>query len=253
MENNELLTLKNVSYEHGGRKLLTDVSFSVKEGENIAIFGPEESGIEIICSVISGTEEFVEGGIYYKGKSIKKFDYLEKYAYRKKLGYLQWNYGLINNMSVEENISLPLKYHSKLSTQKVQELVEGYIKMMNLEHCRNQRPVGLTRSESLKTAYARSITLEPDLLLIEHALGGQCMINIQTFLKYLRNASLNKGKSVIFATYDPKLFVDYSDRFIMLYKGSIVFTGNREELLSSDNQYLMQYLDSSIEGPMEIK
>ncbi len=252
MQNSTLLTLENVSYEYEGRMSLIDVSFSINEGESVIIFGPEESGVGIICPVISGLEECTGGNIYYKGRSIKSFDYLERHKYRKELGYLQSNYGLINNMSAEENISLPLKYHSLLSTDKIQELVDCYIKEMNLEHCRSLRPVNLSKSETLKTALARSLTLDPDLLLIEHALEGQCQLNVQTFLKSLKKESFTRGKSAIIATFYPRLYADFSDKFIMLYKGSVVFCGDREDLLSSDNAYLKQYLDSSMDGPMEI-
>lgn len=252
MYSQNLLTLENVSFDQGRGKILRDISFSVKQGENIVIFGPEESGVHILCPVISGMEPGFNGEIYYKGKPIKNFDYIENHQYRKDLGYLQNNYGLINNMTVEENISLPLKYHSNLSTGEIRELVDHYINELHLNHCRNYRPVNLLRSEILKTAFIRSISLEPDILLVENALEGQCQINVQTFLDVLKKECLDKGTSAIIITYYPRLFADYSDRFAMLYNGEIVFTGNREDLFSSGNKYLQQFLNSSIEGPMEI-
>jgi phospholipid/cholesterol/gamma-HCH transport system ATP-binding protein len=252
LENSEILKLDNISYTAGSRNILKNISFSLKKGESAVIFGPEDSGIEIICPLIAGLAEGYHGEIYYKGRSIKTFNYLETHDYRKELGYLQREYGLISNMSVYENISLPLKYHSSLSGSEIDKLVNKFIKEMNMTHCRDFRPVNLTRSEKLKTAYLRSVALDPDLILLEHSLEGQCLFNVQAFLSALRKESITKSRSVIYITYDPRTFFDMAERFVMLYKGNIVFEGSRVDFSIVENQYLLQFFKTSSDGPMEI-
>jgi phospholipid/cholesterol/gamma-HCH transport system ATP-binding protein len=251
LEVEKILKLENVSYK-SEKDILDNISFSLNTGENLVLFGPENSGIEIICSIISGLIKTYEGDVFYKGKSVKSFGYLETHNYRRQIGYLQRDYGLISNMTVFENISLPLKYHSDLSSDEIERITDESIREMNLVHCKNLRPVKLTRSEKLKTAYLRSIAFDPDLILIEHSLAGQCLINVQTFMRSLKKESHSKTRSLIFVTYDPMLFTDLSDKYIMFYNGNIVFKGSRKDLSLTDNQYLKQYLESSIEGPMEI-
>lgn len=251
-DNAELLRVEHVTYTSEQMVSLVDVSFSMNRGENLVIFGPENSGIEIICSLIAGLVEEFDGEILHRGRSIESYSQIERHVYRRELGYLQRDYGLINNMSAEENIALPLRYHSDLSTVKIREKVDGLIREMNLEYCRNLRPVDMSMSEILRTAYARSVALDPGLLLIEHALEGQCLINCQTFLMSLRKRSLSVQDANIIVTYEPDRFVDFSERFLMLYHGNIVFNGSREEFLSSDNKYLLQYKKSTLEGPMRI-
>ncbi len=252
MEGIELLEFENISYSSEKYESLFNVSFSIKKGESAVIFGPEDSGIENICPIIAGLFEGYKGNVYYKGRDIRSLDYLEAHQYRKGLGYLQRDYGLISNMSVLENIALPLKYHSNLSTIEIEELVNKQIKGMGLNHCRNLRPVRLTRSERLKTAFLRSIILNPDLLLLEHPVDGQCFFNAQFFFQALKTALLTKSKSAIFVTYHPKLFIDLADRFIMLDKGLIVYSGSRADFSASDNQYLKQYFNLLPDGPMTV-
>lgn len=249
----EILKLENVSFETGNRESLIDISLSVSLGELIIIFGPEESGLDIICPIIAGLVNNFEGDVFYKGQDIKNLNYLEKHLYRKKIGYLQRGYGLISNMSVEDNISLPLKYHTSLSSHEIKSLVNNYIQEMNLEHCRNLRPVDLLPSESLKTAFARSIILDPDLLLLEHPLSGQCLINIMSFLNTFKKESFKKGKSVIIVTHGPGNFLNFADKVVMLYKGNIVFTGTHGDYLNSDNKYIVQYKAVSTQGPMNMQ
>ena len=252
MNDTDILKIDRLSYVSEKTESLINISFSIKKGEHIVIFGPENSGLEILCPLIAGLKNDFEGDIFYKGKSIKSFDYIENHNYRKRLGYLQRGHGLINNMSVEANISLPLKYHTRLSTFEIHNIVDKYIMKMNLHKCRENRPVNLSRSETLKTAFIRSIILEPDLLLIEHPLEGQCLLNVQTFIDSFKKDSQLYDKSVIFVTYSPMQFIDFSHKFIMLYNGNIVFNGSKSDLITTKNDYVSQFLSSSSNGPMKI-
>ncbi|HPJ37035.1 MAG TPA: ATP-binding cassette domain-containing protein [Spirochaetota bacterium] len=181
-----MLRFENISYSGENSPPLIDISFTLNAGETFVFFGPENSGLSLICPLAAGILTEYEGEIFYKNSDLKSFDYIARHNYRKEIGYLQRFYGLINNMSVEENISLPLKYHSTLSSSEVFRKVDTLITELNLAHCRNIRPVDLHRSEILKTAYARAIALDPMMLLLEHALEGQCLINAQTYLASLR-------------------------------------------------------------------
>lgn len=231
---------------------LIDFSLTLREGANLVIFGPENSGISLICPLIVGSISDFEGEIYYRGRPIKEFNYVELHNYRTQLGYLQAGYGLINNMTVEENILLPLKYHSDLSSHEALQKVDELIKELRLEHCRNLRPVDLLKYETLNTAYARAIALNPDIILLEHALETQCLINAQVYLASIRKRIFRHGSSVIVVTYEPERYSHFADTFIMMYKGNKVFEGDRDEFLEQKNPYLKQYMCASLEGPMKI-
>ena len=252
MDPRECLKFDDVTCQGENSISLVDVSFSIVESENIVIFGPENSGISLICPLIAGAVADFEGIVSYRGRTIKEYDFIEMHNYRTRLGYLQAGYGLINNMSVEENIALPLKYHSRLDTAAVASKVGEIIAELRLEHCRNLRPVDLLKSESLKTAYGRAIALDPDLILLEHALETQCLINAQTYLNSLRKRSFCQGCTVIVVTYEPERYADFADTFMMIYNGNIVFRGHRDEFLEQKNPYLKQYMQASLQGPMRI-
>lgn len=253
MDREDLLSVRSLCFADEGGAACRDVSFSLARGENLVIFGPEGAGAEVICPLIAGTVVSFEGEIFFKGRSVESYDYVERHNYRKELGYLQKNYGLINNMSAEENVALPLRYHSRLSSGEIDAHIDRLIGELGLEHCRSLRPVSLTGSETLRTAYCRAIALDPDLLLIEHALEGQCLLNSQQFLKALGRWCRRDDRSVIVVTYEPERFVDFSDRFMMLYEGNIVFSGSRDDFLARRNEYLDQYMRSSLDGPMKVR
>ncbi len=248
----ELLAIEHLSYDMGRHDPLVDISLSLSKGENAVFFGPENSGIETLMLFLLDIDDRYEGVIRYKNADIREFDYIGKHNYRREIGYVHGMYGLISNMSVEDNISLPLEYHSRMSQKEIKRLVDRLIYELNLDYCKKLRPVDLSNSEALRTSYARAIAMDPELLIVKHAFEGQSPLNIRSFMDNLKERASRKDKSLIIVTYEPEKFIDFSDRFIMIFNGRVVFDGNRESYLDSENRYLVQYKEGSPAGPMAI-
>lgn len=248
-----IVDIRDVTYTTpSGIKLLDNISFKLKQGDNLLVFGAESSGINNLFDLIVRTDSNYQGDVIYQGKSLKTLDYFDQLMHKKDIGYVHGDYGLISNMTVEQNISLPLEYHSKMSASEIKQHVGKIIYDLNLDHCRKLRPIDLTRSEMLKTTFARSIVMDPDLLYLEFAFEDQCPLNVKTMMDILIERSKLPDKSLIIITYYPWNFIDISDVFIMFFNGKIVYEGLKEDFLNSQNPYLLQYKNNSIEGPMVI-
>lgn len=247
-----ILDIIDVTYQMHGMTMLRDISISLHKGENIIIFGPEGCGMSSLADLLINVSTDYEGEIYYKGELLKDFDYLDKLDYKKDIGYIHGEFGLLSNMTLEQNIALPLEYLSKKSSDDIRKITNRLIYELNLDHCKKLRPVDLTRSEILKTAYARAIALNPDFLFMEHALENHCPLNIITLMDHIKDRSKSDEKSLLAVTFRPEKFIDISNKYIMLFNGRIVFQGSKEDFLNSDNPYLVQYKTNSIEGPMPI-
>jgi len=248
----KLLELKNISYKAKSGIHLDNLSFDIMHGESTLIFGPEESGISELFDIIIKVTKDYEGEVFYKDKNIGQFRHQELLEYKKDIGYVHGNYGLLSNMTVKQNIALPLDYHTDLSEEEVEIFVETVAVLLKLTHCLDERPFDLTASEILRTAFARSIVLDPDLLYIEHAFENHCRMNIKVIIEFLRERSLRNDKSLILINYSPENYIDLVDKYIMLYDGRIVFQGTTENFLSTDNPYVVQYKKNSLEGPIVI-
>ncbi len=248
----KLLELRNISHQAASGVHLKNLSFDVKHGENILIFGPEESGISELFEIIIRLNNDFEGGIIYNNRDVRKFNRKELLAYRKDIGYLHGNYGLISNMTIMQNISLPLDYHTKLDNRGVEEFVYIVAHILKLSDCLNKRPFDLTPSQILRTAFARSIILDPDLLYIEHAFDHHCSMNIRIIIDYLKNRSKQPEKSLILVNYSPESYLDLVDKYIMLNEGSIVFEGSKEDFLTTENPFVVQYKNNTLDGPIKI-
>ena len=247
---NKLLVFDNVSCNDYGISALDNLSFDIEHGENVVVFGPEHSGKHLLCPLITGFIDITNGNIIYNNVSLKNMDYAAKHEYKQKVGYLPYTHGLISNMTVEQNISLPLQYHSKMSNAEITEYVNRLMVELGLEKCKNRRPFNLSRAEMLKTAYARATVFDPDLLMIEHAFEGQSLIQLLSLFDVLTMREERKEKSALFITFEPLNFIKVAHKFMMFFNNEIVFSGTTEEFLNSDNPYLKQYRNMSHDGPM---
>lgn len=228
------------------------LSFSLLKGENLVLFGTENSGLSEISNMILRIKKDYTGTIAFKNINLAEMDFETEQLFKREVGYVHGEYGLISNMSVEENISLPLSYHTGLSETEVKEKAGRLIDDLNLDHCKKLRPFDLSRSEILRTSYAMSIILDPDLLLIEYAFESHCPINVASLLDNLYERMSLDNKSVIIITYYPAQFINYCDKYMMMFNRRLVFSGNRDDFLEADNPYLAQYKNYSTSGPMII-
>lgn len=247
-----ILDISEVTYKKHDFIMLKDVSLSLYKGESITIFGPEGCGMSSLADLVINVNTDFDGDIYYKGDSLKDFDYMDKLNYKKDIGYIHGDFGLLSNMTLEQNVALPLEYLSQKSADEIKKRINHLIYELNLDHCKKLRPIDLTRSEILKTAYARATALDPDFLFMEHTLENHCALNIITLMELLKKRSMDDKKGLIVITYRPEKFIDISDKYIMFFNGKIVFQGTKKDFIVSDNPYLVQYRSNSIEGPMPI-
>ncbi len=244
-----ILHLGNVSSELGSG-YLHNLTLDIHRGDNCIIFGPESCGIDALVTHILGIDESYSGDIQYKDYVVKELDYDQKHSFKKEIGYMHREFGLISNMTVFQNISLPLEYHSEYNEDTIKTKVLGLMDELNLEASKNLRPIDLTSSEILRAAFARSIILDPDLLLLQYVFEAQSPLNIQSFVTKLKIRASNPDKTILLMTYEPEKFIDLASRFVMFYNGRVVFDGSRDEFLYNPNEYVDQYINVKEDGPM---
>ncbi len=198
MQGEELLRVESICFTDGSGATCRDVSFSLARGENLVIFGPEGSGAEVVCPLIAGTVISFEGDIFFKGRSVESYDYFERHTYRKELGYLQRSYGLINNMSAEENIALPLRYHSRMTSTEIDAHIDRLINELGLGHCRGLRPVAL--SGSIRTCSSSSTRWRASACSIPSRSCGRSAVGARAMTAPSSSSPTNRRGSSIWRT-----------------------------------------------------
>lgn len=251
IKDDALVELQNVSYSDDViQERLQGINLVVKRGENVVFLGPEGSGKELILKLITGKIHPDQGVVMVNGQPIHKKNEIQLERYRKTIGYVSHNFGLLNNMSAIENILLPMRFHTNFSESKLREMADGYLEKYHLKAKQNKRPQLLSYSEKLRVAFVRTLIMKPEVVILDNAFGGQCPLAMSKLLELAQEDLLANNISLIMASYWPSFFIGFAHKYFLFYRGKIVFEGDRKTLQLTDNAYVRQYIDHPLEGPM---
>lgn len=218
-----MLEIKNLELEIGHFKL-GQINFNVKKGEYFIIIGESGNGKTLLLQSIGGYYENIKGSIVFDGKDISKKD-IEK----KNIGVVYQDYGLFPFLNVRDNIAFGLKirnYKKKIISEKVSE----YIKKFNLSEIKYRYPKNLSGGESQRTAIARALITEPDILLLDEPLNSLDSLNKQKIIEDLKKINKELKLTIIHVTHDINEALQLGDRIGVIKKGKLIRILNVEEL-----------------------
>jgi ABC-type ATPase involved in cell division len=180
----EILRFENVWYgNESGRDHVDNISFSLTRGEGIVLAGPEGSGKSQIMGLIMAKYLPRTGQIYHNQTNLRLQQEEEVERLRFSIGYVTQTAGLINNLSVIENIILPLRYHTDMKDDDLFAAAEFWIDRYELRHKIQARPVALSASETIRTALIRALIVEPRIILLDMVFDGLCPLASRRILE----------------------------------------------------------------------
>lgn len=224
------------SFNGGKVKALTNISFSVKEGEIIAIVGESGSGKTTLIRLIAGLET-VDSGTILLNETLVSSEKVCVAPEKRNVGMVFQDYALFPHLSIFENIAYGI---SKDSNK--QERVSEMLALVNLQGYEKRYPYELSGGEQQRVALARALAPNPDLLILDEPFS-----NLDVILRnQLRNdvaSILQKAKkTAIFITHDIKDAVAISDMIMVLQKGKIIQKGTINEVCKNPNSDYVELL-----------
>ena len=246
-----LLEFRNVSVKRPGGTQLVNLNLSIGQGENVVVLGPEGSGKDLFSDLVTCKIKPDQGEVFFLGQNIHEKEGDELETYRSCIAYVSYNFGLINNLSIIDNVILPLRYHTSLSETELVKRAESFLQRFQLMHVRDLRPQMVRHSEALRAAFARAMILQPMLVFIDHAFASQCPIALSKFLDSAREEFADKQITFLMTSFEYGYFHRHTQRYLLLYEGQVVFRGSREDLERAENPYIRQFTQTPLEGPMQ--
>ena len=247
----EVLRFENVWHLSGQSKdHIDNVSFTLNKGEGLLISGPEGSGKSVIMGLVMGRYRPNSGQILHDGinLNLKEEDEIERLRFN--IGYVTQTSGLINNLSVLENIILPLRYHTEMKDDELFAAAEFWIERYELAHKKAARPVALSASEAIRTALIRALIVEPRILLLDSVIDALCPLASRRILELLFEDIQLRRITYVISTYHPVIFEARDLKFLLLYRGEVVFQGTTADIKNAENMFLDQYRQYKTTGPM---
>jgi putative ABC transport system ATP-binding protein len=208
-------------------KALNKVSIEVNEGEFVAIMGPSGCGKSTLLNILGLLDEPDGGSFQFLGTEISKFNERNRADLRKKnIGFVFQSFNLIDELTVFENVELPLIYLG-VSAAERKEKVEKVLEKMQIMHRRNHFPQQLSGGQQQRVAVARAVINNPKLILADEPTGNLDSTNGNEVMELL--TELNEaGTTVIMVTHSEH-DARYAHRIIRLLDGEVVMENVREQ------------------------
>ena len=218
-----LLELNNVSHVYGDivkSKGLDNLSLTTQKGEFVAIMGPSGSGKSTLLKVISGILPATSGSVLVAGRNIANLNDEEAALFRRNtLGFVFQDFNLVETLTVRENIMLPLMFKNE-GIKSMKEKSEKVAKSLGILHILNKRTQEISGGQAQRTAIARAIVHQPELLLADEPTGNLDSANSEEVMKIFENLNRNYGMSTFLVTHDVET-ATYSQRVIFIKDGKI--------------------------------
>lgn len=201
--------------------VLNKVSLKINSGEFVSIMGPSGSGKSTLLYILSGIDEPTEGTVLLKNQNIYQFNDDEmSILRRRKIGFIFQFYNLVPNLSVEENILLPILLDGKKLSDFSGKL-ERIIDIVGLSDRKKHKPRELSGGQQQRVAIARSLINDPDILFADEPTGNLDSKTGEEILSLLRRINNEHKKTILMVTHSQDA-ASYGNRIISMKDGGIV-------------------------------
>lgn len=222
----KILEVRNLFKTYIGKgfevKALKDISFDLYSGEFVAIMGTSGSGKSTLLNVLGALDEPTSGSIRLNGIDSENL-FVEPKAtdYRREnIGFIFQAYNLLKDLTVEENISLPLLLSGE-PKESIDSKTNDMIDRMGLSNWKKHRPVQLSGGQQQRVAIGRALISEPPILLADELTGNLDANTSEEIMNVLTSMKGLLDQSILVVTHDPKVAA-YADRVLFFHDGEIV-------------------------------
>jgi phospholipid/cholesterol/gamma-HCH transport system ATP-binding protein len=197
----EIIKLEGVVHSPGGAILLNGINLTVKDGDVLMITGSGGSGKSTLLEICAGLIKPSLGTVFWNGYDIWKMSPAQRLSARKSTGFLFQNNALISNLTVADNISLPLRYHTGLNTWEASEKALERMNAMGLADVAGKRPEELSSEQSRWAALARALIIEPEILFLDAPTAGIDPVAGQKILHLLLAETKRRTMTIIVVSH----------------------------------------------------
>ena len=246
MASQKIIEVNNLSASFGDKKVLDDITFNVFEKEITVIAGGSGAGKSVLLKHILGLFDITEGSVSLFGKQWSEVTEEEQNLLYLQTGVMYQNGGLLNSLTVGENIALPLEQHTNLDDKLIAYVVKMKLNLVNLLDAFYLYPNQLSGGMLKRAAIARAIVMDPPLLFVDEPGAGLDPVSLASLDKLILDLKKQLGISVVIITHEVSSIKRIADRLLFLEKGKLDFHGTLEEALKSDHDALRLFFRETV-------
>jgi phospholipid/cholesterol/gamma-HCH transport system ATP-binding protein len=237
-----LFAIRGMTKRYDGRVILDDLDFDVLRGECFVVLGRSGTGKSVTLRQLNGLEKPDAGSVVFDGVDLTKLEERELYPYRRRIAMLFQGGALFDSMNVFDNIAFPLREHAGFDEAKIAATVREKLAMVRLKDVEQKMPADLSGGMKKRVALARSLALDPEVVLFDEPTTGLDPVTSATIGKLISSIQKELGVTAVVVTHDIPLARRVGDRLALLAGGRFCFLGTWQEADGSQDPEVADFL-----------
>jgi len=246
-----IISLRNVSKAFQGNKIIDNVNLDIYPGETFVIMGCSGSGKSTLLRLMTGALRPETGSVLIKGKDIASISEAQLAEVKKGFGMTFQYSALLDSLSVEDNVALPIKEHTKLADEIIDIIIKMKLVLVGLRGYEKYFPSQISGGMRKRVGLARAIALDPDIVFYDEPTSGLDPVVGGVIDHLIKDLSVKLSITSVVVTHDMQSVFAIGDRIAMVHKGKIVEVGTPDEIRNSKNLYIQQFINGKPEGPID--
>lgn len=229
-ENPSEIRAVNLTKFYGKRKIIENISYSVKQGEVVGLLGPNGAGKTTSFYITVGFVTATNGNVYLNDIDITKLHMYQRAQLG--IGYLPQEASIFRKLSVEDNLLSILEYNDALTQKDRMDITDRLLEEFNITHVRKQKGYTLSGGERRRCEIARALTVNPKFILLDEPFAGVdpiAVIDIQNIIASLKE----KGLGILITDHNVRETLRITDRAYIMGNGKILVQGSPEEIIAN--------------------
>jgi len=236
------ITLKQISKSFGQQKVLDQLDLTLESQKITCIIGRSGGGKSVLLKHIIGLVKPDSGQIFVDDIDISTLKESELNEIRKNFGMLFQDAALFDSMTVGENVAFPLKEHRRLPKKEMEQIITDKLLQVGLTGVTEKMPSELSGGMRKRVGLARALALDPKIILFDEPTTGLDPIMCDAIDRLIVKTQQNTGSTCVVISHDIESTFKIAHRIAMLYKGKIIAYGSPEDIQSSSNPVLKQFI-----------
>jgi sulfate/thiosulfate transport system ATP-binding protein len=231
------IELRNVTKSFGETTAVNDISFTVKEGELMALLGPSGGGKTTVLRMIAGLEVPTSGDLFIRGQRVNDIP-----VRKRNIGFVFQNYALFKNMNVLKNVAFGLKI-KKWKRADIEARAAELLELLGLKGLEKRYPHQLSGGQRQRVAIARALAPKPSVMLLDEPFGAVDAKIRQELREWLVHLHHDLNVTTLFVTHDQEEAMEVSDRIVIFSRGNLEQIGMPREVYEQPaNEFVAQFI-----------
>ena len=250
MADDNIIEIEDLHFAYGDNRVLRGVTLAVPRGKVVAILGVSGAGKSTLLKLIGGQIKPQHGTVRVAGRLVNDLDLDGIYELRREMGMMFQAGGLFSDLSVFDNIAFPMRELTDLPEDLIHRLVLMKLHAVGLRGASSLMPNELSGGMARRVALARSIALDPTLIMYDEPFAGLDPISLNVIAHLIR--SLNDALDVtsIVVSYDVMESLMVADYAYFIHDGVLVAEGTSQQMLASTDAFVSQFVNARPDGPV---